>query len=94
MEILKIKKPTDWPRNNRETNLDIIYQQVQNFIESPHYKTKEVLFTLLDSTEMNEINEMGEVHICDYEISKSKSENHCGVRDFGLSDFSHFSEFI
>ena len=69
MEILKIKKPTDWPRNNREINLDIIYEKVQNFIKSPNYKNKEVLFTLLDPTEMNELNEMGEIHICDYEIA-------------------------
>lgn len=69
MEICSIEKPSDWPRNNRETNLDIIYEQVQNLIESPNYKIKEVLFSLLDPTEMNEINEMGEVHICDYEIA-------------------------
>ena len=73
MEICSIEKPSDWPRNNRETNLDIIYEQVQNLIESPNYKIKEVLFSLLDPTEMNEINEMGEVHIRTYCIKQYQS---------------------
>lgn len=69
MEYKKVEKPSDWGKNNREINLDIIYKQVQNFIENPTYLNKELLFSTLNATDMNEINELGEVHICDYEIA-------------------------
>lgn len=69
MEYLTVEKPSDWGKNNREINLDIIYDQVQKFMDNPTYVNKELLFSALNATDMNEINELGEVHICDYEIA-------------------------
>lgn len=69
MDIEKVGKPNNWPQNNREMNLENIYTFFQKFIKSPNYENKELLFALLDTTDINSINEMGVVHICDYEIA-------------------------
>lgn len=69
MEMSLVEKPVDWPQNNRERNLENIYSSFQVFLKEPSYKNKELLFALLNVTDINSINEMGIVHICDYEIA-------------------------
>lgn len=69
MNMETVSKPSDWPQNNRERNLENIYSSFQVFLNEPNYKNKELLFALLNVTDINSINEMGIVHICDYEIA-------------------------
>ena len=69
MDIATVSKPSNWPQNNREINLENIYNCFQLFLKEPNYKNKELLFSLLNVTDINSINEMGLVHICDYEIA-------------------------
>ena len=69
MDNIKSHKPDDWPHNNREINIEEIYNATVRFHADPSYVNKEKLFALIDKTDLNEINELGEVHICDYEIS-------------------------
>lgn len=69
MDIVKVCKPDDWPRNNREINIEDILNAATQFYLDPSYVNKEKLFALIDPTDINEINELGEVRICDYEIA-------------------------
>ena len=69
MDIVKVCKPDDWPRNNREINIEDIFNAATQFYLDPSYVNKEKLFALIDPTDINEINELGEVRICDYEIA-------------------------
>ena len=69
MEIFKSTKPADWPCNNREAKLETIYKLVDQFRKEPNYKNKELLFAAIDATDINEINELGRVRLCDYEIA-------------------------
>ena len=69
MEITKVTKPADWPCNNREAHLETIYQLVEQFRNEPNYKNKELLFAAIDATDINEINDLGRVRLCDYEIA-------------------------
>ena len=69
MEITEVSKPLDWPINNREANLENIHKLVEQFRKEPNYKNKELLFAVIDATDINEINELGLVRLCDYEIA-------------------------
>ncbi len=69
MDITTVSKPSNWPQNNRESNLESIYNCFHAFLNDPNYKNKELLFALLNVTDINSINELGLVHICDYEIA-------------------------
>lgn len=69
MEVLKVCKPNDWPHNNREINIEDIFNATVRFYSEPSFANKERLFSLIDITDLNEINESGEEHICDYEIT-------------------------
>lgn len=69
MDIETVSKPSNWPQNNRESNLENIYNFFQVFLKEPNYKNKELLFALLNVTDINSINELGAVHICDYETA-------------------------
>ena len=69
MEFKTVDKPEDWPRNNRETNLDLILQAVENFKKEPSYKNKELLFSLIDITDLNEVDERGVIVFSEYETA-------------------------
>ena len=69
MDFKTVDKPEDWPRNNRETNLDLILQAVENFKKEPSYKNKELLFSLIDITDLNEVDERGVVVFSEYETA-------------------------
>ncbi len=64
-----IEKPKDWPCNNREATLEMIYNAVQRFIATPDYKNREALFTILNPTDINEIDERGLVAFREYEVA-------------------------
>lgn len=58
-----IEKPSDWPCNNREATLDMIYNAIQKFIANPDYKNREAFWfdILYDEKEAkDEIN-----YLCD-----------------------------
>ena len=69
MDFKTVDKPEDWPRNNRETNLDLILQAVENFKKEPSYKNKELLFSLIDITDLNEVDERGVIVFSEYETA-------------------------
>lgn len=69
MDFRAVDKPNGWPRNNRETNLDLILQAVDNFKKEPSYKNKELLFSLIDITDLNEVDERGVVIFSEYETA-------------------------
>lgn len=64
-----IEKPSDWPCNNREATLDMIYNAMQKFIANPDYKNREALFTILNPTDINEIDERGLIAFREYEVA-------------------------
>lgn len=68
-KYVKTNKPIDWPRNNGEANLDLISQAVERFKRDPNYKNKEILLSLVDATDPNEIDERGVITFSDYEVS-------------------------
>ena len=63
-----IKKPDDWPQNNREISLSNVLSAMENFIRLPNYANREVLFSLIDQTDLNERNDLGAFRITKYEI--------------------------
>ena len=69
MEINVVEKPVDWPCNNGEVNLDLIIQAVDKLKNEPNYKNKERLLSLLDVTDLNEIDERGLINYSDYEVA-------------------------
>lgn len=83
MDNKNIQKPVDWPVNYHEQNLEDIYNALLLFREKPSYKNKEILFSLVDQTDLNEANYIGEVRYTDYEVALINSiyfyasEMHC-----------------
>ena len=64
-----IEKPSDWPCNNREANLERIYNIMEAFIANPNYKNRELLFSILNPTDENEIDESGSIALRSYEVA-------------------------
>ena len=62
------QKPSDWPVSNREIHLEKVFTLLYEFIETPTYKTKEELFSLVNLSDMNEINSIGEFRVTEYEV--------------------------
>lgn len=69
MKISTIKKPQDWPQNNREAHLTNILNVCEKFINEPSFYHKELLFSLIDTSDMNEINDIGLVRLTSYECA-------------------------
>lgn len=61
-------KPSDWPANARECELENIWTAVSNFIDKPDHKTKEVLVSLVTSYDLNEKSMSGRMRATDYEV--------------------------
>lgn len=67
--IHQAEKPTDWPLNQYEQNIDYILNLVEKFYTKPSYTLKETLFSFIDQTDLNEINEFGIIRHTDYEVA-------------------------
>ncbi|MDQ0361517.1 hypothetical protein [Breznakia pachnodae] len=67
--MMKVEKPNDWPANNREARLENLQDVVEDFIEDPDYKKKEVLVSLTTYNDLNESNIMGVARVSEYEIA-------------------------
>lgn len=59
----------DWPQNNREAHLTNILNVCEKFINEPSFYHKELLFSLIDTSDMNEINDIGLVRLTSYECA-------------------------
>lgn len=66
---ISVGKPDDWPCNHREVNLEVIAENAIRFIEQPDYINKEHLFSSIDLTDTNQVNELGTLRTCDYEVA-------------------------
>lgn len=64
-----IKKPSDWPANAIECELENIYIQTMRFKEDPSYKNKEVLISLLAHYDLNQSSMLGVVRTTPYEVA-------------------------
>lgn len=71
MEIKYVdpKKPSDWPASNREAHLEVIFNTLQDFVKNPTYRNKEILFSLVNHSDINEFNNTGVFRITDYEVA-------------------------
>ena len=65
-ENVYVEKPDDWPQNQREANLSNILKATEDFYKSPSYKTKEIMASLINQTDLNELNELGLFRITNY----------------------------
>ena len=68
-ENVYVEKPDDWPQNQREANLSNILKATEDFYKSPSYKTKEIMASLINQTDLNELNELGLFRITNYEVA-------------------------
>ncbi len=64
-----IEKPDGWPVSNREAILEEIYLVLEQFIKEPTYKNKELLFSLINHNDINEMNSLGCFRITQYEVA-------------------------
>lgn len=64
-----VKKPSDWPANAIECELENIYNQTVRFMEEPNYKNKEVLISLLAHHDLNQSSMLGIVRTTAYEVA-------------------------
>jgi hypothetical protein len=64
-----VDKPIDWPVNGREARLSMILDSVKRFIESPNYKNKEILISLVSQVDLNEDNPLGQHRVTEYEVA-------------------------
>lgn len=66
-------KPSDWPVNNIECQLDNIQEALNIFVKEPNYKNKEVLISLVTSYDLNQMNRYGLIRTTDYEVAMINS---------------------
>lgn len=64
-----LKKPSDWPKNNRECQLSNIYNAFKGFIKEPNLQNKEFLFSLVTYNDLNEHNQKGLCRFTEYEVA-------------------------
>lgn len=60
--------PEEWPINQRERKLQLIFDSVVRFRENPTYKNKEVLVSLISNSDLNEFDNRGVHRTTQYEI--------------------------
>lgn len=61
-------KPSNWPINNREKQLDNICDSLEIFNKNPNYHNKECLLALLNQDDLNQVNETGRNRYSSYEV--------------------------
>ena len=62
------KKPENWPANAPECSLQNILDAIENFMDNPSYKTKEVLTSLVSTYDLNQKSHLGLFRITEYEV--------------------------
>ena len=60
-------KPENWPANALECTLQNILDAIENFIDNPGYRTKEVLISLVSTYDLNQKSHLGLFRITEYE---------------------------
>lgn len=61
-------KPSDWPANNREFMLDNIYRATEKFKETPGYRTKELLLSMVSEYDLNQRSYEGLYRVTEFEV--------------------------
>lgn len=67
-EAEEIEKPVDWPKNNREVNVDLAYELTNKYSSEPTIENKEILYSHILKSSLNEINSTGMHRVSDYEV--------------------------
>lgn len=68
IDFLQAKnKPADWPVNEKEVLLENIYVSLNNFIENPGYRTKEVIVSLVSAYDLNQRSYVGTYRVSEFE---------------------------
>lgn len=60
-------KPNDWPINEKEVLLENIYVSLNNFIENPGYRTKEVIVSVVSAYDLNQQSYVGTYRVSEFE---------------------------
>lgn len=60
-------RPADWPVNFREERLDCIWDKLDDFVNNPTYKTREVLLSYVNDNDLNQITGLGKLRFTEYE---------------------------
>lgn len=63
----ELDKPNGWPANDFECRLENLLTAIENFIDKPGYKTKEVLVSLVSTYDLNQKSGLGLFRITEYE---------------------------
>ena len=61
-------KPSDWPANAIECQLENIHTQLMRFKEEPTCKNKEVLISLVSDYDLNQRSALGLLRTTEYEV--------------------------
>lgn len=64
-----VKKPVDWPQNEREARLSNVLNAVEQFNKEPSFANKELLISLITISDTNEYTARGLFRITDYEVA-------------------------
>lgn len=65
----EIKKPEEWPQNEREARLSNVLYAVEKFIKDPTYTNKELMISLITISDINEYSAKGLLRVSDYEVA-------------------------
>ena len=63
----ELDKPEGWPANDFECRLENLLNAMEEFIEKPGYKTKEILVSLISTYDLNQKSGLGLFRITEYE---------------------------
>lgn len=67
MGFMSENRPDDWPQNAREGRLDCIWDKLDDFEKNPTYKTREILLSLVNDSDLNQFASYGLVRFTEYE---------------------------
>lgn len=62
-------KPKDWPRNNRESKLEEIYNYLNIYLVNPTYENKQNLLSILDLNNINSMFSYSDIKVRKYEVA-------------------------
>lgn len=60
-------KPADWPINQKEALLENIYISLNKFIDSPGYRTKEIIISIVSAYDFNQQSHLGAYRVSEFE---------------------------
>ena len=58
-ELEDVKKPTDWPMNDNEAELETIMEYLEKFHTNPSFEIKEILISLCNVSTLNQHSSLG-----------------------------------